>query len=741
MKVHPDSARPRRDGRKPRLTPEMKRVLRKLAGAIVVFGVVVASSVAAIAVPLSWLGNVGSGDPEPLTLDTLEQRSYVYAKDGSLMAGLRGEFNRQPIPLNEVPRHVVDAILAVEDAGFYAHDGVNGRAMVRALRANVEEGDVAQGGSTITQQLVKQSVLTDEQTLDRKVQEIVLALRLEREMSKDEILTLYLNTIYFGNSAYGIQAAAETYFGVSPAQLDVGQAAMLAALIRNPSNYNPVRHPERAKQRRRVALERMHDLRLIDEGQVDWFDATPVPSERHNPVPEPRDYFVDAVKQQLLDHPALGETEEAREAAVFTGGIKVYTTFDPRAQQLALDARNSQLPGGTGAFDIGVDPETGQMRQATAAIVTVEQATGAVRALVGGPGFDRYQYNLATQNPRQGGSSHKTFVLTALMEQGFSPGDMVDGTSPCHFVQENGRPYDVSNFDRDSGGIADLTEQTIRSVNCAYVRMGQIAGIENVVRVAHAMGIPDYRQLDAYPSFPLGAEEVTPLEMAGAYATLANDGVHNPPYLIERIEDASGRVLFQHAPAPRQGIQAQTARLVTQILQQNVTRGTGTGAALPGGRPAAGKTGTAQNSADAWFVGYTAQYTTAVWVGGMGGQVPIRIGGRGITGGAYPASIWRALMAPLHQDVPAAGFAAPGATRGPRFIEASRSFDPNGGRPAPPPPGPGPFPPGPGGPPITLPFPVPGGPGRGQQDFAGQPGLAAPLADLTAGITTTSAPP
>jgi membrane peptidoglycan carboxypeptidase len=698
-----------------------KPLLAKLAAVVVVTGALVASSVAAIAVPISWLGEVGSGTPQPLDIGDLEQRSYVYAADGSLMAGLHGEFNRQPIPLDQVPEHVIQAILAVEDTGFYSHDGVNVRGMLRALRANVNEGGVAEGGSTVTQQLVKLLELTPEQTLERKVQEVVLALRLEREKPKEEILALYLNAVYFGNHAYGIQAASETYFGKPPSEINAGEAALLAALIRNPTSYNPVRYPERAKERRRLALERMEEVDLITADEVRWYDAVPVPTQIQDPVPEPRDYFIEVVKEQLLNDPRLGETPEERQNAVFQGGLRVYTTFDPRAQQLALEARNSQIPGGTGVFDIGPDPETGENRQGTAAVVTIEHATGAVRALVGGPGFENYQYDLATENPRQGGSSHKTFVLTSLMEQGFSPNDSVDGISPCRFTMPEDAAedfYEVENFDRDGGSVNTITEQTIRSSNCAYVRLGQIAGIPNVIDVMGRLGI-NTENVEAVPSLPLGAEEVTPLQMAGAYAGLANNGVYNKPYFIERVEDRHGKVIFGHAPESRQAVSPQTAHLVTSILEKNVQSGTGMAAQLPG-RQAAGKTGTAQNSADAWFVGYTGNYTTAVWMGGMGGQVPITLGGRSLTGGSYPARIWQALMAPLHEGKPVVGFTAPGPTRAPRFIEAPRTFDPGGHRPGPPPPPPGQQPPPGNDPPITLPT-IPGWPPPGRGGGNGRP--------------------
>lgn len=658
-----------------------RRLFLKLSLVVTSFAGVLSAMVAALARPFSLLGDVGTGEPNQaaLQLENLEQRSYVHDAAGVVLATLHGEYNREPVRLADVPPHVVDAILAVEDAGFYSHDGINGRSLVRALRANVGEGDIAQGGSTITQQLVKLSLLTTEQTLDRKVQEIVLAMRLEREMSKDEILSRYLNTVYLGNHCYGVQAASESYFGKRVQEIDKGQAAMLAALIRNPVYYNPIRYPERAKERRRIALRRMRDLDMVTDEELAWFDAVPVPAQLQEVVTQRRDYFVEEVTQQLLDDERLGATAQEREQAVFQGGLRIYTTFDPRMQQLAVAARDGQLAalGPGGVFAIGTDPRNGQAVQGTAAIVTVENATGAVRAMVGGPGFDTYRYNLANPpDPRQGGSSHKTFVLATLMEQGYSPGDVVDGTGPARFRMPEPTTEDwweVSNFDRSGGSVGTILQQTLRSSNCAYARLGQVAGIPAVIDVTRKLGVTS--ELEAVPSFVLGTQGITPLEMAGAYAGIANDGIYNRPFFIQRVEDAQGRVIFEHAPQPAQALSQQGARHTTAILEQNVQSGTGTAARL-NGRPAAGKTGTAQNAKDAWFVGYSGQYTTAVWLGGMGAELEMRPDGRGMTGGSYPARIWGAYMNPLHDGLPVVGFTAPEPRGGGRYLRVQGGFDP-----------------------------------------------------------------
>ncbi len=671
----------------------MRHIYAKLAAVIVGSGAVLALTTAALTVPAGMLDHVGSGDPPPIKLAPLAQRSYVYAANGQLMATLKDEENRQPIPLKSVPSHVVAAILSVEDAGFWVHQGYDIRGMLRAFRANVDSGGISQGGSTITQQLVKLNLLGSQQTVDRKVQEVVLASRLEKEMSKDEILDRYLNTVYFGNHAYGIQAAAETYFGVSAKQLDVGQAAMLAGIIRNPVSYNPVRYPQRAAARRNVAIDRMVDTGALSKAQGRWWHATATVPDLHQVLPKPNDYFPSEVEQQLLHDPRLGATAAERRKAVYQSGLKVYTTFDPVAQQQAIAARDQVLPLVNGVFSQpGVGPD-GKPNLGSAAVVSVEPATGAVRTMVGGPGFKAYKYNLATQNKRQVGSSFKTYVLTTLMEQGKSPDDIINGLSPCVFSNKGGSPdpYPVSNFADGSGGIGTIIDATIHSSNCAFVRLGIIAGTPNVAAMAHRLGINASTELCATcKSLSLGVAAISPLEMASAYATLANDGVYNPPYLIEKVLDRYGHVIFAHKPTPSRKVSAQTARLVASILQQNVQRGTGTAAQIRG-QAAAGKTGTTQGSRDGWFVGFTPALSTAVWVGGLGREYTITLGGRGITGGGYPARVWGAFMNAWQAGRPSIPFPAPvPVAPSPGMLMVPGGIDLTPAQPPAPPPAPGP---------------------------------------------------
>src|SRR5918995_276192 len=648
------------------------RLLPKFALVIVASGLVLALAVGAMAVPAGLLGNAGSGEPAALALGPLAQRSYVFAADGSVLAVLKDEENRQPVQLDSIPKHVVNAIVAVEDSGFWVHDGFDVRGMMRAFKANVDSGGISQGGSTITQQLVKLEVLGSKQTLDRKVQEIVLASRLEKSMTKEQILSRYLNTVYFGNHAYGVQSAAETYFGVGVKDLDVAQAALLAGIIRNPIAHNPIRYPEKALARRQVALDRM-----VAVGD-------------------------------------LTQDEAARRRAVYQGGLRIHTTYDRNAQAMAQQARDQNLPLTNGVFDShSTNPRTGQPGKGSAAVISVVPRTGAVPYMVAGPGFKNYRYNLATQNKRQTGSSFKTFVLTTLMEQGKSPENTVNGTGPCKFDNTGGEEpiYEVSNFGNDGGSVGSITSQTLRSSNCAYVRLGLIAGLGNVINMAQRLGITSTAKEDGLAenkSLPLGTARISPIDMASAYATLANDGIYNPPYMIEKVLDRNDKPIFEHKPAPKRVVSAQAARLVTRILEQNVQSGTGTAAALGTGQPAAGKTGTHQSSTDGWFVGYTPHLATAVWVGGLGAQFPIHIdGGRGITGGSYPARIWGSFMRNWHtsKNVPVVGFANPAPVPGGGLLEVPGGLDlsPTPTTVPPPPPAPLPPPPGQGQPPAPPP--------------------------------------
>jgi penicillin-binding protein 1A len=590
----------------------------------------------------------GKGQKNDLakSLRPLSERSVVLAKDGSVLADLHSEENRVPVKLSDVPPQVAKAVIDIEDDRFYEHGGIDLRSLGRALATNISAGGIQQGGSTITQQLVKNSLLSPKQDVHRKVKEAVLAVRLESQMSKNQILERYLNTVYFGNGAYGIEAAAETYYGVKVGQLTTAQGALLAGLIRNPVYYDPFRYPDAARTRRAEVADRMAQLHDISP-----YDATTIKDEPLPPKPvvqptEKLDYFADKVKNILLSSTSpLGGTAQDRYQEVFNGGLRIHTTLDPNLQRVALQEVNANLPNTNGKF--------------TAALVSMDPTNGAVRALVGGPGFDQAQYDIVTDGARQPGSSFKAFTLMAALEQGHSPNDIIDGTAPCPIPNPGGipNPYSPTNFEGEEGGPMTLTDATAHSVNCAYARLQEAIGGRSVVDVANRMGITHH--LTPVKSLTLGSEAVSPLEMVTAYATLAADGERHDPYFIQSIEDRNGKEVFSAKPKARRAVAAQNARVETSVLQQVVQRGTGVRAAVPG-RQVAGKTGTAEDYHDAWFVGYTPQLATAVWMGSPTAEVPMRgVGGINVQGGSYPAGIWGAYMKDALAGQPAVPFPPP----------------------------------------------------------------------------------
>ena len=617
-------------------------VVVALVGALAAVSVVLLGFAATSALRAGSVAPVGEIDLNPLS-----QRSVVLANDGSLLAVLHREENRKSVPLAEVPQVVIDTVLAVEDAAFFEHGGMNLRATARALVSNVSAGDVVQGGSTVTQQLVKNALLTPQQDLSRKIEEAVLALRLEDQMSKEDILERYLNTVYFGNGAYGVQAAAEVYYGVGASELGRAEAALLAGLIRNPIGYDPFVYPEVAEDRRDTVLDRLVVVGDLDERAAAGIRREPVPTERRNLdlLPKPKDYFVEEVTQRLLKDSRLGDDNAARYNALFKGGLTIKTTLDPRLQGLAEEAVASVVPDPTGPF--------------TASVVSVDPANGAVRALVGGRGFETDKFNIATQGTgQQPGSSFKPFVLAAAIEQGISPASSIDGRGPCLIPNPGGTPdpYEVENFEGSAGGVVSLADATRNSVNCAYARLGLIVGLDKVAKTAEKLGITTPLPADR-PSMSLGSLEVLPIDMAGAYATFAADGVHHDPYLVEEVLGRDGTRLFGGPSEGEQVISPDTARLTTAVLERVVSGGTATRARFADRRPAAGKTGTTSDYADAWFVGYTPQLSTAVWMGSPEGNVEMRnVGGVRVTGGSYPARIWQAFMGPALGDLPVVPF-------------------------------------------------------------------------------------
>jgi penicillin-binding protein 1A len=632
--------------------------LARFVTAVVVAGLGLAGATLLLLPQVRELVVAGSeGANVKVNLRPLTERSVVYARDGSVLAVLADEEYREPVPLSRVPDHLVTAVVDTEDERFFDHGALDFRAITRALLTNVSEGGVLQGGSTITQQLVKNAVLSPKQDVNRKLKEAVLSYRLEEQMTKHEILERYLNTVYFGNQAYGVQAAARRYFDVDVEQLTKGQSALLAGIIRNPVGYDPFVYPEAARGRRSRVVERMLRLGDVTEAEAATMTAEPLP-DKPTITRAPDDYFAEYVKNLLLRDTRLGETSQERYRAVFQGGLAIHTTLDPELQAIARLRVAELLPDTDGRYN--------------ASLVAVEPGTGAVRALVGGPGFQQSQFNLVTDGiGRQPGSSFKVFTLVAAFEAGYGPRDTIAGYSPCPVAIPGQKSYTPGNYEGSRGGTTSLTSQTARSTNCAFIRLSQLVGLDKVAETAHRMGIPDRVPINPIPSMPLGSVEMHPLDMASAYATLAADGVHHPPYFVERVEDADGGTVFEEDPEGAQVLSEQVARMTTQVLQEVVRRGTGTRARLRD-REVAGKTGTAEDNSDAWFVGYTPQLATAVWMGNPRMRDRMVVRGTEVTGGSYPATIWAAFMKDALANRPAIDFTDPDPERIPR----ARYLDP-----------------------------------------------------------------
>jgi penicillin-binding protein 1A len=586
----------------------------------------------------------------------LSQTSVVFDADGNRLATLHTEENRVLVPIDRIPRVVQDAVIAIEDQRFWSHQGVDLRALGRAALANARSGRIVEGGSTITQQYVKNTILGPELSLDRKIREAALALQLEDSMSKQAILEGYLNTVYFGNGAYGIQVASRTYFSRPLDQLALPQAALLAGMIAGPERFDPVDHPNKALVRRNQVLDQMLELNMV--GRDDHVRAAGAPLGLRLPprsIRGPAFHFLEYVKDQILGSRTFGFTYEERYNLLFRGGLRIHTTLDPRMQRAALGAVKGVLsqPG---------DPYGG--------LSAIDPRTGHILAMASGRGYrsgrrDRFAHvNLATGGitGRQSGSSFKTFALVAALENGISPTQLFMGGSSivindprCPGTDLN--PWYVRNYEGSATGTITLEQATIKSVNVVFAQVIRDLTPDPVAEVAARMGIRS--RIRGYCSSVLGANEVNTLEMASAYGTLATNGVHVPPVAITKVTDATGRVLYRAEQPSHQVLNSAVSWIVTQILRKVMLEGTGVAANI--GRPAAGKTGTAQQWRDAWFVGYIPQLTAGVWVGFPQAQismVPPRTR-MVVTGGSLPAAIWKAFMLQATRGMPVRDFKKP----------------------------------------------------------------------------------
>ena len=543
------------------------------------------------------------------------------------MLGHRGPWLGRPLKLDEMPAHLPNAVLAIEDERFFEHEGVDNRAIVRALVANFREGEKAQGGSTLTQQLVKTMLLTPEKSYRRKVQEAILARDMEAVLSKPEILELYINRISLGPQIFGVEAAAQRFFGKSARDVTLAEAAMLAGLAQAPSRYNPARHYDTALRRSHTVLGRMVANGYISE------------ADRQEAVANPPEIAEDA--DALIDPNTIGFAfdyidKRARELA----GLKhkdlvVTVTLDADHMKAGQDSLNAIL-----------DKEGEKKKVGDGALVSIENATGAITAMIGGRDYASNQFNRAVQAQRQPGSSFKTFVYAAALQDGFTPATVrID------------QPTDIGgwkpeNYTLRYRGPMTLREALKLSINTIAAQVGSEVGPTRVAALAQSFGIASEMRPEL--SLSLGSSEVNLLELTGAYTVFANEGVRRRPHMITQIETTSGEPVYSYrAPSPRRVYPVPYSRQITSMLRDTVDTGTAYGAKL-GKRPAAGKTGTSQDYRDAWFVGFTNQITTGVWMGNDDNS-PMRK----VTGGLLPVDAWKRYMLAVHKGLPVEALAAP----------------------------------------------------------------------------------
>ena len=616
--------------------------------------------------------NLGDVPPLQEALPDPAQRSVVYAADGkTALAELVKDENRQLVKLKDVPQRVRDAVVAIEDDRFYQHHGVDFRGIVRAAFANLRSGRVSQGGSTLSQQLIKNVVTGNSRTIDRKLREAMYAVELERRMTKDEILERYLNQAYFGEGVYGIGTAARHYFhNKSIRFLTLSEAASLAATIAAPENYKPTKKKANLA-RRDLVLDRMLALGFAKPKDVAKAKREKLTVERYK-QPNRQPYFVRYITDQLLNDPryneALGKPgSDARVNQVFQGGLKIYTTLNKNRQSQAAHAVQGQMDRFLRKPFNG-DP--------AGALASIDPTTGRIAALYGGRDFKKLQVNLATGQGGVGGaqpgSAFKMFYIVAALEKGVSSGDVMSAPSPIQIdnprCRTDGGPWRPHNAEPTSGGVYNMYEATAHSVNTWFAQLAVKIGPEAGIEVARRMGISNIppRGSKEYGSWAvcaavLGAKEVSVLDMASAFGVLANKGVRCTPYSIFKVVAPNQRKpLIENRPACKRVIDPKISARTVAMLRGVVTGGTGGRAALPD-RPVAGKTGSASNYVSAFFSGFTPQLSTSVWVGYRRGQVSMSnlFDGSPVFGGTFPAVIFHNYMAAALAGAPVIGFPTP----------------------------------------------------------------------------------
>lgn len=562
------------------------------------------------------------------------EASRVYSKDGDLIAEFYIE-RRNVIPFSEIPKYVKDAILAVEDARFYSHPGLDVQGILRALWTDIKAKEIIQGGSTITQQLSKMLFLKPEKSLLRKIKEAIIAIQIERNYSKDEILNLYLNQVYFGSGAYGIEAAAQTYFGKSAKYLNISEAALLAGLPKAPTAFSPFKNPERAKQRRFHVLGRMVESGYIKEEESEKAEKSPMPTPPKggfNKAP----YFVEFIRQEM-------EGRYGHE--VYTDGLNIYTTLDLKTQEIAERALQKGLRVIDDRYKKRGVPVQG-------AIISIDPGTGYIKAMVGGRNFYESQFNRSYQALRQPGSAFKPFVFLTALENGFTPDDIIIDGPVSYPGSKKGVTWSPKNFSGDFKGPVTLRKAMAESINIVAVKLLDRVGVDNTIEYTRKLGVKS--ELKPYLPLALGASDLTLMEITSAYGVFANQGIRANPLAIIKVTDRIGRILEKNLPFPDDILKPETSYLITDLLKGVIERGTGWKAKALG-RPIAGKTGTTNDYTDAWFIGYTPRLVAGVWVG----YDDHRSIGSKETGSRAALPIWMDFMKEVLKDTPPEDFPVP----------------------------------------------------------------------------------
>ncbi len=614
---------------------------------LISFLLIFALGTGAILGAVTW---IIQGTPDISDYKGSSEATLIYDAEGELLTKLFKE-NRVYVPLERMPEDLKNAIVAIEDTKFYVHHGIDFWGIGRAMINNIMKGDLLdQGASTITQQLARNAFLTLDKTYFRKIQEAYLAIQFERLYTKSEILEMYLNEIFLGHSAYGVETASLQYFGKSVEDLTLAESALIAGLPQSPNNYTPLRYPERAISRRNVVLDRMHELGYITEAEMNKAKNAELNLGTVEESEDIAHYFTLYVRDQLIDR--FGAS------MVYNGGLKVHTTLDPEMQKLAEQTIKNKIENG---FIPSFQSSQSENLQPQLSLVSLDVNSGAVRAMVGGRGTD--QFNRAYQAVRQPGSAFKPFVYsTALIEGGYTTGSIINDLPML--ASESGKGDNLSIWPRNYGdryrGLINLNTALTNSVNVAAVKLIQDVGVENVIDFTEKLGISTFTDddgLDDHYSLALGGlnRGVTPIEMASAYSVFANKGIYTEPHAITEVYDKHDNLIYEAQPESKMVMSAENSYLITSMLKSVVDNGTGRRAQM--NRDVGGKTGTTNDYTDAWFVGFTSQIATSVWIGedtNRSMEYDVKTVGSG-----EAAQIWGDYMRAAVKDMPVINFQMP----------------------------------------------------------------------------------